>query len=155
QQVPVDMVNGEPPPRSIAGASKTQRLARRGGPALELRTVSDEKGQGQPVETERHARRVDRGAASAAQVPGRTEMIQMVVEADARRRALVRIDGDLQLVLQRLLDLAHGQQLAGAAEEWVARLVQAMVEAQQVCQLRAAREPLGAKAARLFARTDA
>src|SRR5581483_11384201 len=76
-------------------------------------------------------------------------------EAHARRRGFFRVHRDEQLELERLLDLVDGHELAGAAEEWIARRCQRERHAKLLGDLVRACLPALAECERRFRRADA
>src|ERR1051326_9024457 len=85
--------------------SPRDRFAHRCGPASEIDAVGGEQRQRQPVEPERDAAGVGHLAGRGADVPGRAEMIAVIIEAHACGRLLGRMHRDQELEFERLLDL--------------------------------------------------
>ncbi len=82
-------------------------------------------------------------------------MVTVVVEAHAGGRLLRGAHRDQQLELQRLLDLGVRHDLAAAAEERVARLLDAIGQAEAIRDLRRPRHPALTEVADLRRRADA
>src|SRR5215469_18406325 len=129
-----------------------QRLARARRPSLDIESVRREEGKRQAIHAEGGAARMRHLAGLGAQAPFRAEMIAVIVETHAGGRRLTAAHRDEQLEFRRLLDLAHGQKLAGAAEERIARRLEPMWQAEQLGKLAPARHPVLAKGDHLIAR---
>src|ERR1700734_726323 len=82
-------------------------------------------------------------------------MVAVIVEAHARGRLLGGAYRNEQFELQGLLDLAHRHQLAAAAEERIARGIDAPRQAQLLGKTRRPRHPGAAEFIDLFGRADA
>jgi hypothetical protein len=101
--------------------SHHQTLAHIRRPLGEVEAVRPEQGDGETVHAERDAGGVGRRAGAIGKAPGRAEVVAVVVEAHAGGRFLGGMERHQELELQRLLELAHRHDLAGAAEERIAR----------------------------------
>src|SRR6516225_8398391 len=111
--------------RQVQSALDCQGLAHRDRPKRQIDPVGGEQRERQAVDAKGDAGGMGHRAALGAQAPGRAEMVAVIVEADARGQLLGGADRDQQLELERLLDLVRGHQLAAAAEEQIARAVDA------------------------------
>ena len=109
---------------AIAASAPQRRQRRpraRRRPGAQVEPVRGEQRQREAVDAERDAAGVGDLARRGRELPGLAEMVLMVVEAHAGGRLLRRAHRDQQLELERLLDLVDRHQLAGAAEERIAR----------------------------------
>src|SRR5207302_1441324 len=113
-------------------SSKAQRFARRRRPGAQVEAMGGEQRQGEAIDAERDAARMGELARSGLQLPGLAEVVLVIVEAHAGGRLLRRADRDQQLELEGLLDLVDRHQLAGAAEERIARRLGLVRQAEQV-----------------------
>ena len=91
-----------------------------GRPLPDIQAVFPEERDGQTVHAKRDTTRVRDGAVVVTQIPGRSEIVKMVIKAHASGRLVGRVRRDEQLEFQRLLELADRHYLAGSAEERVA-----------------------------------
>ena len=86
---------------------------------------------GQPVDAEGDAGGVRGLQVGAGKTPGRSEVIAMIVEAHAGGRRFRRSNRHQHLEFQRLRDLEPPDHRAAAAEERIARVLDAVGEAER------------------------
>src|SRR3954447_23179270 len=125
--------NGRPRPLAPAfavGIGRDLRLQAHdlphlGGPGGRIGAVGVEHGDSQAVHAEGDAAGVGRLAIGVLDIPGRAEMLAVIIEAHAGRRLLFRAQRDQQFELELLLLLAHRLHLTDAAEERIAGIIDA------------------------------
>jgi len=98
--------------------------------------------RGQPVDAEGDAGGVRGLQVGAGKTPGRSEVIAMIVEAHAGGRRFRRSDRHEHFEFQRLRDLEPPDHRAAAAEERIARGLDAVGEAERAGDFGRARDPL-------------
>jgi hypothetical protein len=108
-------------------------LADSGRPFCEVKTMSLEERQHQPIHAERDASGMSLVAVPGPQWPHRTEMIAMTIKTHARGWFLLGTQRDQQFKFQRLFQLAHRGQAARSSEERVAGGSDTMIEAELFC----------------------
>lgn len=106
--------------------------------------------QREPIQAERHATRMSLVAIRGHQMPNRTEVVAVTIEAHARSWFLFGTDRNQQLKLQRLFQLAHRSQPAGSAEERIACRRELMFEPEQLRHALSQEYPSSSKIDDLF-----
>ena len=90
--------------RMIAGPigliAEVEQFPHAGRPFHKIRTVGMEHRDRQAIHSERHAARMGRLTVCVLDIPGRAEMVAVVVEAHTSRRLLFRAQRDQKLKLQ-------------------------------------------------------
>src|SRR5665213_3392781 len=98
-------------------ALETEGIAHLPGPVADRKAMMPEQRQRDALHAEADTGGMRHFPGRGLDLPRTTKQVTVIIEADARRRAVFRGDRHQQLELQRLLALAGRQQLAGTAEE--------------------------------------